>query len=78
MTNKEGESAYTPNPAEESAKAIKALPISVTAMARMALRLILPFRKRENPRDTQITSVQTMVVELATEVWRRDSNQRVK
>ena len=51
------------------------LPARVMTMARTAFADSLPPRKRQKPRATQMTSVHTMVVELATEVWRRDSNQ---
>ena len=44
-------------------------------MAATALTDSFPFRNRQKPRLTHITSVQTMVVELATVVWFRDSNQ---
>ena len=54
------------------------LPARVTAIARQAFLERCPFRKTRQPRATQITSVQTMVVELATEVWFKDSNQMVK
>ena len=54
------------------------LPVRVMTMARTAFADSLPPRKRQKPRATQMTSVHTMVVELATEVWCRDSNQSTK
>ena len=37
-------------------------------MARQAFPVSFPFKKKRQPKATQITSVQTIVVELATEV----------
>ena len=39
---------------------------------------IFPFMNRQYPSATHITSVHTMAVELATEVWFSDSNHAVK
>ena len=50
----------------------------VIVIARIAFLLNFPFKKRQKPIATQITSVQTIVVELATEVCFRDSNHNTK
>jgi len=39
---------------------------------------ILPFKNTTNPKATQMTSVQTIAVELATEVCFKDSNHAEK
>ena len=62
----------------ESAKAMTTLPTTVTPMAARAFPGIRPPIKSHQPRQTQMTSVQTMVVEEATLVRFRDSNQRTK
>lgn len=54
------------------------LPIRVITMQATADFEIFPCRKNLYPRATQMTSVHTMVVELATEVMLRDSNQVTK
>ena len=62
----------------ESENAIRMLPARVMTMLMSAVRDRCPFIKMVKPRATQMTSVQTMAVELATVVWERDSNQNVK
>ena len=47
-------------------------------MLRAAAPDIFPFMNRQYPSATHMTSVQTMAVELATEVWFNDSNHAVK
>ena len=47
-------------------------------MAATAFLESFPFKNRQKPSATQMTSVQTMVVELATEVCLRDSNHNAK
>ena len=50
----------------------------MTAIAAFALFEMTPLRKIQNPRLTQMTSVQTMEVELATLVCFSDSNHKAK
>ena len=65
-------------PADESAYAISKLPTKVIPMANMAFFDIFPFKNIPNPKATQITSVQTIDVELATDVCNSDSNHNTK
>ena len=57
---------------------MRRLPATVTAMLPAAGFETRPPNTRENPIATQITSVQTIAVELATEVLFSDSNHVVK
>ena len=50
----------------------------MTAMLAAAIFGIRPPSTARNPTATQITSVHTIAVELATDVWFRDSNHAVK
>ena len=65
-------------PAEESAYAMIRLPANVIKIARIAFLDNFPVKNKQNPNATQMTSVHTMDVELATDVCCKDSNHSTK